>query len=155
MTTGIKWPPNISLDSLRRYDARLVENHADWQVLRELDRRGDVDGYITNDARMLNLATEMVTLSLSRLILVATDGVGDDPLAATGLLMVHLVEITVRERENRRAQLYRLRPRELGRQREDVRKILIDLAARQYAHIDQMISRERQTIEAWPGLPLS
>lgn len=67
--------------------------------------------------------------------------------------MVHLVQIIVRERQNRRAQVYRLRPADLGRQREDVRKVLIDLAARQYAHIDQMISRERQTIEAWPGLP--
>jgi hypothetical protein len=46
MSTGIKWPPSISLEPLSRYDARLTENHTDWQVLRELDRRGDADGYI-------------------------------------------------------------------------------------------------------------
>jgi hypothetical protein len=84
MLTGIKWPPNMSLEALSHYDSRLIENHEDWQVLRELDRRGDVDGYITNDAKMLDLSTEMVALSFSRLILIATDGVGSDPLAATG-----------------------------------------------------------------------
>jgi hypothetical protein len=149
--TGIKWPPALSLTPLRDYDQRLVRDHDDWQVLASLARRGDVDGYVTNDARMLDLPTEMVALTLSRLILVVTDGTGADPLAATGLLMAYLPQIAVRERNTRRAQLYRLRAIDLGRQRESVQGILRELADRQYTHIDQMIARERRRIEGWSG----
>ncbi|MDP8922590.1 MAG: hypothetical protein M3O34_06895 [Chloroflexota bacterium] len=153
--TGIRWPPTITLTPLQEYDRRLVREHEDWQVLTELARRGDVGGYITNDtndARMLNLPTEMVALARSRLILVVTDETGDDPLAATGLLMAYLPEIAVRERGNRHAQLDRLRPLDLGRQRDDVQKILRELADRHYAHVDQMIAREWTKIEAWTSL---
>lgn len=153
MTTGIKWPPGLTLESLEYYDERLIQDHEDWQVIRELDRRREVDGYITNDAAMLKLAPEMVALHISRLILVVTDGPHNDPLAATGLLMTHLVEVVKRERGQRRGQLYVLSPRDLGKQREHVPKLLEDIAKRHHADRDQMISRERKLIEAWPGLP--
>ena len=151
--TGIKWPPDLTLTRLSEYDRRLIRDHADWQVLTEIVRRGDADGFITNDGRMLNLAPEMVALSLSRLVLIVTDETGDDPLVATGLLMTHLVEVTIRERENRGPRLYRLRRLDLGHQSEPIQVVLRRLADRKYIHVDRMISEERRRIEAWPGLP--
>lgn len=153
MITGIRWPPDLTLEPLHYYDERLIRDHADWQVLRELDRRGDVDGYISNDAKMLNLAPEMVALHLSGLTLVVTDGVGDDPLAATGLLMTHLIGLIARERQTRGARLYRLRPMDLGNQRENILQLLEKIAGRQNVQRDRLIAEERRVVQAWPGLP--
>ena len=152
VVTGIDWPPDIRLTSLETYEPRLIRDHEDWQVLTEMARRGDVDGYITNDDSMLNLPTEMVALSLTGLILVVTRDTGDDPLKATDLLMTHLVEITVRERGNVQGQLYRLRAGDLGHQRRDLRLHLRELADRENAQADRMRSEERAKIESWPGL---
>ena len=152
VVTGVDWPPAPRLTSLETYEPRLIRNHEDWQVLTELARRGDVDGYITNDDSMLNLPTEMIALSLTPLVLVVTSDTGDDPLKATGLLMTHLVEITMRERGNTQAQLYRLRAGDLGRQRRDLRLHLRELADRENDLVDRMRSVQRAKIETWPGL---
>lgn len=148
---GLPWPDPIRLTSLYDYDPRLTRNHEDWQVLMELAKRGDVDGYISNDDRMLNAATEMVALSMTPLVLILMQGTGNDPLKATGLLMSHLVEITMRERENTRAQLYRLRAGNLGDQRRPLQEVFRTLADRANDHVDRMVSRERARIQAWGG----
>jgi hypothetical protein len=73
-----------------------------------LDQQGDVDAFITNDARMLNLPKELIALSRTRLALVITDGVGHQPLRATGLIMVHLEHIT--SLLDGTPRIFRLRP---------------------------------------------
>src|SRR5439155_3679211 len=78
---------------LMAIDPDLTRNHEDWELFRALHRRGDVEGFITNDADILLLAREMVMLSQTQLTLVVTDGLGHDPLGATGLLMLHLPQI--------------------------------------------------------------
>jgi len=87
------WPKAIVVSRLADIDRSLTRNHEDWEVMLALDKRGDVDGFITNDARMLFLPKEMIALSRTRLDLVVTDGVGHDQLQATGLVMVHLERI--------------------------------------------------------------
>jgi hypothetical protein len=147
--TGLPWPPSVRITSLEAFDRRLNRDHDDWQVLVELHRRGGVDGYISNDAKMLNLPTEMVALASSQLAFVVTDGVGDDPLAATGLLMVYLVQIAKQIADNPRPMVYRLRASDLGRQSDSPRTYLRKIADNQYAQIHQLISRERAKIRAW------
>lgn len=91
--TGLPWPPGLTLSPLRAIDPGLTYNHDDWEIFRALHQRGDIDGFITNDANILDLSREMVMLSRTQLTLVVTAGLGHDPLAATGLIMVHLPQI--------------------------------------------------------------
>jgi hypothetical protein len=106
--TGIPWPQALQITPLARLAPHLTKNVDDWQVLDELAHRGDVDGFVTNDADMLNLATEMVVLRDTRLILVVTAQVGHDPLRATGLLMAHLP--TILNQPLGKPTIYVLRP---------------------------------------------
>lgn len=73
-----------------------------------LHQRGNIDGFITNDVRILSSAREMVVFSRKRLGLVVTDGVGHDAMRATGLLMVHLAAIAASLTGEPR--IFRLRP---------------------------------------------
>lgn len=94
--TRFPWPPEIVLSPLAKHAPDLVRDVEDWIVLIELSKRGGVDGFITNDAGILLLPPEMVALRHTRLALVVTEGVGDEPIRATGLVMVHLEEIVKR-----------------------------------------------------------
>ena len=111
--TALPWPEGLRLTRLADYDARLTQSYDDWQVFYALDRRGDVDGFITNDAKILHLAREMVVLSETHLTLVVTDRVGHDPIRATGLVMLYLGQIV--HRLSPRAQIFTLRSGDLGR----------------------------------------
>jgi hypothetical protein len=92
--TGFQWArPELRISRLSEIDRELTYDQDDWQVLLALEKRGDVDGFITNDGKMLNLPTEMLALHTTSLALVITDGVGDQPIRATGLIMVHLETI--------------------------------------------------------------
>lgn len=103
--------PDTALVPLRELHPDLVKDHDDWEVLRDLKRRGGVDGFVTLDAKMLNLPKEMVVLQQSRLTLVVFEGIDHDPFVATGLLMLHMPGI-VKQNDKTLAQLYVLkRPR--------------------------------------------
>lgn len=100
--------PDLDLRPLQAVHPDLVQDHEDWEVIRELKARGGVDGWITLDRRMLSLAKEMVVLHQTRLSQVVFEGVGNDPIAATGLLMIHITTIA-RQFESRTPQLWVLR----------------------------------------------
>jgi hypothetical protein len=91
--TGLPWPRGVEVSALRVIAPELTRDHDDWEIFRALQRRGDVDGFITNDSSLLHLPREMVMLSHTRLTLVVIDGLGHDPLGATGLLMLQLPQI--------------------------------------------------------------
>ncbi|MDE2670715.1 MAG: hypothetical protein OXI51_13810 [Chloroflexota bacterium] len=97
--------PDIDLRPLRDVHPDLIRDHEDWEVLREIRRRGVADGLITLDAGMLNQAKEMVVLRQTRLTLVVFRGTNNDPFVAAGLLMIHAPQI-VRQLDRRRAQLW-------------------------------------------------
>lgn len=114
--TGLPWPQGITLTRLYDLDRTLAANTEDWELLLALSKHSDVDGFITNDDKMLSLAREMIVLQRSRLKLVVTVGVGHDPVRATGLLMVSLPPIAQMAVAGRtQAEIYRLRPLELGK----------------------------------------
>ena len=97
--------PDIDLHPLRRVHPDLTRDHEDWEVLREVKRRGGADGLITLDAGMLNQPKEMVVLRQTRLTLVVFRNTNNDPFVAAGLLMVHAPQI-VKQLDRRKAQLW-------------------------------------------------
>jgi hypothetical protein len=132
----------VRLSRLVDLAPELIRDHEDWEVLHGLNRRGDVDGFITNDAGMLELPREMVVLHDSGLTLIITDGVGHDPIRATGLLMTHLQEIA--KRVTRRPQIFVLRPRPLQPIAPGTQ--LDKLAQRRNVQANRLISSERATV---------
>jgi hypothetical protein len=136
---GFKWPPSVRVSRLRDVDPTLLGPSDDWQILLALHRRGDVDGFITNDAKMLLLPTEMVALMRTRLRLVITDGVGHEPIRATGLVMTYL-EMIARQAADDRPHIFVLRP---GPLRPVSPGAQIDkIALRESLPPNQVISRE-------------
>ncbi len=104
----LAWPPWLRVSRLAAIEPRLTANFDDWQVLLALNQRGDVDGFITNDAAILYLAREMVVLQRTTLALIIADKVGHDAIRASGLLMTHLTLIA--RGLNGKPQIHVLRP---------------------------------------------
>jgi len=76
---------------LSSIDPALTRDTEDWQVLLALHKHADHwDGLITTDSGMLLLAREMAVLCQTKLTLVVAEGVGHDPVKATGLVLAHL-----------------------------------------------------------------
>lgn len=109
-TTGIGWPPGLQVVRLDSVDRALTEGAEDWEVILELQHRRLFDGFITNDRRILSSPREMIAHERTELALIATDGVGHDPLIATGLVMVHLSAISLERSKHGGAMTYLLRP---------------------------------------------
>lgn len=95
------------LASVREIDKRLPTLD-DWELLLALHQTGEWDGLVTTDAAMLALPREMSVLLQTKLTLVVTEGAGNDPIRATGLLLAHLPNICRRSRPDE-AQVWRLR----------------------------------------------
>ncbi len=144
--TGLPWPAGLAVSALKDIDPDLTRNHDDWEIFRALHERGDVDGFITNDAAILLLPREMVMLSQTQLTLVVTVGLGHDPLAATGLLMLHLPQIAKQNHPTPR--IYNLRRLQLQVTR--VRPIIDGLAARERIPAPDLVTRELAEINRTP-----
>src|SRR6266542_3979067 len=63
----------------------------------------------------MNLPTEMLPLHTTSLTLVITDGVGDQPIRATGLVMVHLE--TIVSQMSKKPRIWMLRPSAISAKR--------------------------------------
>lgn len=144
----LPWPPDIVMKPLRSYDARLTRGFEDWQVVRELTIRNEADGFITFDARMLSLPTEIVALTLSKLTLIVCDGVDNDSLRSTGLLMVYLPKIVDRlASEPRRGQVVILKPSNLRPKPAD--QFLPSVAFHRNEAVNDMLKTHRQIVEEY------
>lgn len=141
LATSLEWPSHLRITTLAHFDRRLTRDHDDWEVLRALAQRGDVDGYVTNDADMLALPREMVALTDVRLTLVVTDSVGHDAMRATALVMLHLEQVAAQL--TGKPQIFRLRPAEVGRGRTDPYEVLNVIAGRLKASPADLIHEER------------
>jgi hypothetical protein len=104
----------MRLEALDAVEPWLTSGVEDWEVLLRLYFRGGVAGFITNDARILDSAREMVVLSHTTLLLVVCDGVGHDPLKATGLVMINASDIANQAKSG--PMTFRLRPKAVGRE---------------------------------------
>jgi len=146
--TSLSWPPAIQVSHLRAVAPSLIADHEDWQIFLALAQRGDVEGFVTNDADILNSAREMVALSQTNLVLVVTDAVGHDAIRATGLIMVYLDQIArqMAAPSSKRPLIYLLRP-------GPVRPVAVDnqiskLAQREHITWSDLVRRERAIIGA-------
>jgi hypothetical protein len=116
----------------------LTRDVEDWEVLLALNRRGDVDGFITNDSGMLLLPTEMVALSKTGLSLVITEEVGHNSVRATGLIRANLE--TIAGRVNQTPQIFRLKPSQM--QSEHPKTLVTKYADRARIPVGDVIAAE-------------
>ena len=54
------WPNAIQVSRLAEIDRELIRGYEDWEVLLALAGRSNVEGFATNDTRMLSLPREMM-----------------------------------------------------------------------------------------------
>ncbi len=111
---AIPWPAGMRLEALDSVDRRLTRRVEDWEIILHLAFDHGASGFVTNDVRILDAAREMVVLSGTNLQLVVCDGVGHDPLKATGLVMLHAADIA--KQTGVVPMTYRLRPKSVGRE---------------------------------------
>lgn len=95
----------VSLESVSEIDARLPLAD-DWQVILALSQKG-YDGLVTQDAKMLNLAKELLVMEQTKLTVIAIESTGHHPVAATGILLAHLDRLRLRI-DRLRPQVWRL-----------------------------------------------
>lgn len=142
----LPWPPTVKIGPLAAVAPNLIAGTEDWEIFIALDGHGGVDAFITNDANILNSPREMLVLSLTGLGVVVTAEVGDNPLKATGLLMVHLPEIS--HELGGRARTWRLRPTSKLSQRPV--EHLVRIARLRNITVEELIASE---VEVLPGHP--
>ncbi len=100
--------PEAELVPIQTIDNRMVHLD-DWQVLLALyAHEADWDGMITADANMLGLPRELAVLLQTRLTLVVAEAAGDDPLKASGMIILHLPGIC-KLTDSMTPQVWRLR----------------------------------------------
>jgi hypothetical protein len=141
---SVRWPLHVRLTPLGDIAPNLVEDHEDWEILYHLDQRGDVHGFVTNDANMLDLPREITMLQWTKLTLVVTASVGHDAIRATGLLMVYMDAIA--RRGVGQPQLYVLKPINLAA--TNLHDHTNKLAGRVGLTPPELLQREREAIRA-------
>lgn len=104
-------PAELELRSLREIDARLSDLD-DRPLFIALHQLG-WDGLITNNYKMLDVPTEIAAIVKTKMIVIAIEGLGHDPLRAVGALLLELPGLAerIRPRTSNVLRLaYRRRP---------------------------------------------
>jgi len=98
-------PAELDLRSLREIDPRLsdLDDRPLFIALRQLG----LDGLITNNYKMLDVPTEIAAIVKTKMIVVAIEGLGHDPLRAVGALLLELPGLAGRIRP-RTSNVFRL-----------------------------------------------
>lgn len=141
IVTTVKWPPSIELSQLKALDSRLISGLEDWQVLLALHQRGGIDAFVTQDVRILSSPTEVTILCQLSLSLVVVEGVAENPIRATGVLMAHLEPIVSKLGEGTR--IFRLR---VNRVDDTPNKYLNQVALQQRISPPDLAKRENAII---------
>jgi hypothetical protein len=100
--------PEVEIAPIHKIDPRLSELD-DRKLLIALYQSG-WNGLITNNYKMLWVPSEIAALVRTRLTLFAVQGVGDDPIRATGAVLLELPSIVKRIVPGK-AQIFRVHPR--------------------------------------------
>lgn len=81
-------PEDLEIVHLDSLDRRLgaVSDRELFIALKQLG----LDGLITNNYRMLNIASEVAAIVATKAVVVAVQGMGDDPIRAAGALLLEL-----------------------------------------------------------------
>lgn len=99
---------DIRLVPLRTIDTRLPTLD-DRQLVIALHQLG-YPGLVTNNYKMLKNPKELAAIIATRLTVFAIEGVGDDPIRATGAVLLDLPG-ALKRMDTRRAQVFWRRPR--------------------------------------------
>lgn len=99
---------DVELITLRDIDARLPTLD-DRQLVIALHQLG-FPGLVTNNYKMLKNPKELAAIIATRLTVFAIEGVGDDPLRATGALLLDLPG-ALKKMDTRRPQVFWMKPR--------------------------------------------
>lgn len=137
--------PEPLLDALRQYvvDCELTplrEIHAglpdleDRPLLIALRQLG-IPGLVTNNYKMLKNPRELAAVIASKVTVFAIEGVGHDPLRATGALLLDLPG-ALKRMDTRRPQVFWLRPR--NPDPKDPRDLFTDVAHHQHRDRDEL-----------------
>ena len=117
------WLGDVELVPIRQIDNRLTRIGYRQLVLAQLGYQG----LVTNNYRMLQNPVELAAIIKTRLSVFAIQGVGDDPIRATGALLLDLPS-AVKALESGRPGVFWLRPR--APQPQDPWELLKSLAKR-------------------------
>ena len=101
---------DIELIPLRKIDQRL--STLDDRTLVIALRQLGFEGLVTNNYKMLKNPKELAAIVATKLTVFAIEGVGDDPIRATGALLLDLPG-ALKRMGSRKAQVFWMRPRNL------------------------------------------
>ena len=99
---------DIELVPLRKIDPRL--STLDDRTLVIALRQLEFEGLVTNNYKMLKNPKELAAIIATKLTVFAIEGVGDDPIRATGALLLDLPG-ALKRMDSRKAQVFWMRPR--------------------------------------------
>ena len=99
---------DIELIAIRKIDPRL-STLDDRKLVVALSQLGFA-GLVTNNYKMLKNPKELAAIVATKLTVFAIEGVGDDPIRATGALLLDLPGALTKI-DSRRAQVFWMRPR--------------------------------------------
>lgn len=108
LATLSEWLGDVELLPIERIDPRLT-NLEDRQLVVALYQLG-YGGLVTNNYRMLQNPVELAAVIKTKLSIFAIEGVGDDPIRATGALLLDLPSV-INAVKAGRSGVFWLRPR--------------------------------------------
>jgi hypothetical protein len=100
--------PEVEISPIRKIDPRLSDLD-DRKLLIALHQLG-WQGLITNNYKMLRVPAEIAAIVKTKLVVFAVEGIGDDPLRATGAVLLHLPSVA-KQIQTGKAQVFRVNPR--------------------------------------------
>jgi hypothetical protein len=142
--------PTPILNALRAYivDVDLVTLREIDERLPALDDRSLVialhqmkfPGLVTNNYKMLKNPRELAAIMATKLTVFAIEGVGHDPIRATGALLLDLPG-ALKRMDSRRPQVFWMRPRDP--QPADPAELFAQIADHQHRTVDDLLSEVR------------
>ena len=94
-------------------------------------------GLVTNNYKMLKNPRELAAIMATKLTVFAIEGVGDDPLRATGALLLDLPG-ALKRLDTRQPQVFWMRPR--NPQPDDPNELFARIAAHQHREVDELMA---------------
>jgi hypothetical protein len=100
--------PEVEISPIRKIDPRLSDLD-DRKLLIALHQLG-WQGLITNNYKMLRVPVEIAAIVKTKLVVFAVEGIGDDPLRATGAVLLHLPSVA-KQIQTGKAKVFSVNPR--------------------------------------------
>jgi hypothetical protein len=129
---------DVELITLRDIDFRLPDLD-DRSLVIALHQLG-FPGLVTNNYKMLKNPREVAAIMATKLTVFAIEGVGDDPIRATGALLLDLPG-ALKRLDTRKPQVFWMRPR--NPQPQDPTELFDAIAKHQHRDSDELLAEVR------------